>query len=93
MPEQIAGPNQRAWFRALDHARLVGVKPCWRIGDYYTVDSPRSGKRYTIRRYYTDLGWRYTCDCSASQSGWVCWHKALVASLPYEVRLRRGGAS
>lgn len=80
----IPGPNQRAWFRALDHARLLGVKPCWRVGDYYTVDSPRSGQRYTVRRHRLEGHVTYSCDCTAAASGNVCWHKALVASLPYE---------
>lgn len=84
-----AGPNQQAWFRALDHARLLGVKPTWRVGDYYTVDSPRNGDRYTIRRHRTRWNVYYTCTCPAGVAGAVCWHKALVAALPYEVNIRK----
>ena len=75
---------QLAWFKALDHARFVGVKPTWRVGDYYTVDSP-SGTRYTIR-HLIEHGriTGYTCDCPAAMSHKVCWHRALVAALPGE---------
>jgi hypothetical protein len=89
MAISIDGPHQLAWFRALDHARLTGVKPCWRVGDYYTVDSPRSGNRYKIHRLHGDSSIVYTCTCTASAAGKVCWHKALVAALPHEIRLRR----
>lgn len=81
-------PCQHAWFRALDHARLTGVKPFWRVGDYYTVDSPRAGDRYEIRRVLRKGVIAYTCTCRAAQTGNLCWHRALVAALPYEVKLR-----
>lgn len=82
------GEQVGAWFRALDHARLAGVKPCWRVAGYYTVDSPRTGNRYTVRRMEGMKGIYYTCTCTASTAGKVCWHKALVAALPYEASLR-----
>lgn len=45
--------RQAAWFRALDHARLQGVKPTYAIGrDYYTVPSKRTGAIYRIDRLY-----------------------------------------
>jgi len=88
--EAIAGPGQQAWFRALDHARLTGVKPFWRVGDYYTVDSARSGARYTIKRVTYEGGIFYTCTCPAAHTGPVCWHRALVAALPYECAIRAG---
>jgi hypothetical protein len=82
-------PQQRAWFRALDHARSTGVKPWWRVGDYYTVDSPGTRKRYEIRRINTGHGFYYSCTCPGMDYNRVCWHRALVAALPYEVKLRQ----
>jgi hypothetical protein len=82
-------PQQRAWFRALDHARYTGVKPFWRVGDYYTVESPGSGQRYSIYRGISERGIFYTCTCRAAQTRTVCWHRALVAALPYEIKLRQ----
>ena len=77
------------WFRALDHARLMGVKPFYRVGDFYTVTSPNTGAIYEIRRHMGEAGVTYSCNCTAGQCGKVCWHKALVAALPYEGMLRR----
>lgn len=84
----IAGSAQAAWFRALDHARLTGVKPFWRKGDYYTVTSPRQGDTYTVRRVVAGRHITYSCTCPAATGGKVCWHRALVAALPFEVALR-----
>lgn len=82
--------RQRAWFHALDHARLVGVKPMYIMaGDYYRVTSPRTGIRYTIRRHDAAGVIVYSCSCPACRAGNVCWHRALVMALPYEQRLRR----
>lgn len=84
-----ADPQQRSWFAALDHARLTGVKPTYNIaGDYYTVVSPRSQRRYVIWRYHHGRATHYTCSCPAAHSGKVCWHRALVMALPYERDLR-----
>ena len=85
----VSGSRQHAWFRARDHARLTGVKPFWRVGDFYTVDSPGSGKRYEVRREGRPGVLDYACTCPAYLAGKVCWHRALVASLPYEVALRK----
>lgn len=87
--QSVGGDKQEAWFRALDHARLTGVKPFWRVGDYYTVESPRSGNLYIVLRQMAGSRVVYRCNCPAGQSGKICWHKALVAALPYEGMLRR----
>ena len=84
-PVPVAGPKQQAWFRALDHARLTGAKPTYHLGkDYYTVLSPRAGDIYRVDPVITGCHLTYSCTCPASVSGKVCWHKALVAALPYE---------
>lgn len=86
----LSADRQAAWFRALDHARLQGVKPTYRIGhDDYRVTSKRTGEIYKICRFQEGGEIVYTCTCPAGVSGKVCWHKALVAALPYEVSLRR----
>ncbi len=87
-PQETRAARQQAWFRALDHARLTNVKPFWRAGDYYTIDSPGSGKRYEVRRLITARDVTYSCTCPAAAAGNVCWHRALVAALPYEQGLR-----
>ncbi len=85
---QPLNPRQAAWFRALDHARSTGVLPHWHVGDYYSVTSPGSGKRYIIRRHGQPGHLEYRCECPAYSAGHVCWHRALVMALPYEVKLR-----
>lgn len=86
----IESEQQQAWKRALDHARLVGLKPTWRVGDFYTVDSTRDpSKRYTIRRHTLGRHITYSCTCAAGMAGKVCQHAAVVAALPYECKLRR----
>ena len=89
MEEFTPGTHQQAWFRALDHARLLDVKPFWRVGHYYTVDSPRTGQRYEVHRVLTPGHVGYDCTCTAYAAGKVCWHRALVAALPYESELRK----
>ena len=86
----LSGDRQSAWFRALDHARLQGVKPTYVIGqDYYKVTSKRTGEIYRIDRLIMEREIGYACSCPAGRSGKVCWHKALVASLPGEMKHRR----
>jgi hypothetical protein len=86
--------RQRAWFRALDHARLTGVKPTYVMrDDCYRVTSPRTNQTYVIRRVGEERRITYTCTCPAAVAGNVCWHRALVMALPYEIRLRKWGAS
>ena len=86
----LSGDRQSAWFRALDHARLQGVKPTYMIGkDYYTVPSKRTGELYRVDRINDGDEISYSCTCTAGVMGKVCWHKALVAALPYETKLRR----
>jgi len=87
--EEVAGANARAWFRALDHGRLTGQQPFWRVGDYYTFTSKRTGELYRVDRVIRGRHMTYTCTCPAGTTGKVCWHKALVAALPREVTLRR----
>jgi hypothetical protein len=85
----VAGPQQSAWFRALERARLVGVKPTYHLGkDYYSVTSPRAGDVYEIRPVEVDGKITYSCTCPAGAKDLVCWHKALVAALPFECKRR-----
>lgn len=85
----VAGPQQSAWFRALERARLVGVKPTYHLGkDYYSVTSPRAGDVYEIRPVDVDGKSTYSCTCPAGGRDLVCWHKALVAALPFECKRR-----
>ena len=77
--------RQQAWFRALDHARLTGVKPTYNIArDQYRITSPRSGATYVITRYQSGDRTHYACSCPTAYAGNVCWHRALVMALPYE---------
>lgn len=81
--------KQQPWFRALDHARLTGVKPTYNIaGDFYHVLSPRTGQRYIQHRHVHGERISWTCTCPAAMAGYVCWHRALVMALPYERALR-----
>lgn len=88
---QLVATNdrQRAWFRALDHARSTGVKPLYNIAqDFYTVQSPRGMAIYFVVRDYEGRHTHWTCTCPAYYAGKVCWHRALVMALPYERTLR-----
>jgi hypothetical protein len=88
-PAPIAGPKQAAWFRALDHARMLGVKPTYHFNtDSYTVRSPRAGDVYAIHPCEVDGQLVYECECPAGSYGNACWHAALVAALPGEVNRR-----
>jgi hypothetical protein len=83
-------PKQAAWFRAIDHARLTGTKPLYNIaGDYYTVTSPRTSRRYIVRRVAHGTTRVYSCTCPAYLHAQVCWHRALVMALPYELGQQR----
>jgi hypothetical protein len=84
----VTGKTIGRWVRALDHARLMDTKPFWRVGDFYTVRSPRTGETYEIRRAEAGRHLAYTCTCTAGKNGAVCWHKALVAALPGEKQRR-----
>jgi hypothetical protein len=86
---QPESPQQLAWQRALDHARLSGIKPTWRVGDYYTVASTRTGEIYTIRRFPIGRYLHYSCSCPAGAALQICKHMAIVAALPHECRLRK----
>lgn len=89
-PSPVCGPRQQAWFRALDHARLTGAKPVYSIAtDSYRVTSPRAGDTYHVHPTDVDGLLTYHCDCPAGMNGRVCWHAALVAALPGEIRRRR----
>lgn len=82
--------QQRAWFRALDHARLLGVVPTYNIaGDYYHVTSPTSGRYHRMRRYYIGATTHWTCSCPAAYHGQACWARALVMALPIEIARRK----
>jgi hypothetical protein len=86
----LSPDRQAAWFRALDHARLQGVKPTYCIaGDYYRVTSKRTGEIYRVDRISDGDEISYACTCQAGRVGHVCWHKALVAALPHEINLRK----
>ena len=82
--------QQRAWFRALDHARLLGVVPTYNMaGDYYHVTSPTTGRIHVMRRYYIGATTHWTCSCPAAYHGQACWARALVMALPIEIARRK----
>jgi len=88
MAAPIQGSKQDLWKLALRRAYLAGLKPFWRVGDYYTVDSTREpGQRYEVTRIY-GAAISYRCTCPAGIAGKICQHAAIVAALPAESRLR-----
>jgi hypothetical protein len=87
---EVSGPRQHAWIRALDRARLVSTrKPTYMPQlDAYRVYSARADAEYRVSPVEVDGVLTYECECAAGANGNVCWHAALIAALPYEVRRR-----
>jgi hypothetical protein len=86
----VSGPRQQAWIRALDRARLVSTrKPTYVISlDAYRVYSARADAEYMVHPVEVDGVLTYECECAAVANGNVCWHAALIAALPYEIKRR-----